>query len=451
MKITFFKKIQAFFLIIDVLIINTVIFIVFEKQHQSFFFHLYISLFWFISTITSNYYKVYRFTNFFRVFKLILVQFLFFTLGFFAYFGIFKEGEVVNTQFCTLLITCTVLSLNKIALFFLLKKYRQLGKNYKKVIFLERDSTSKKMMHLFQKKQNLGYFLIGFFSNKKSNHTNYLGTEVDLYQFLKEQRIDEVYATLSELKKEQVKTLNKFTSLNNITLKLIPSAQEFYSKTNETEFYNDTLKVLSVKKLPFDYFEIRFLKRLFDIVFSLFTIVFLLSWLMPVLWILIKLESKGPAIFRQEREGLRGSKFVCYKFRSMKMNKKSNENHTIKNDIRITKMGRFIRRTSIDELPQFFNVFLGDMSVVGPRPHIEKLATDYKRDVDNYIERHLVKPGITGLAQVSGYRGEIRSKADIKNRIRLDIFYIENWSFFLDVKIIIKTILNLFKGDENAY
>ncbi len=451
MKLSFFKKIQAFFLIIDVLIINTVIFIVFEKQHQNLFFYSYISLFWVISAIISTYYKVYRFTNFFKVFKLILIQFLFFTLGFFAFFGIFKEGEVVNTQFWTLFIISITLSINKTAFFFLLKKYRQLGKNYKKVVFFERDSTSKKMMHLFKKKQNLGYFLVGFFSNKTSNQTNYLGNEEDLYLFLKKQQIDEVYATLSILKKEQIKKLNKFTSINNITLKLIPSAQEFYSKASKTEFYNDTLKVLSVKKLPFDHLESRFLKRLFDIVFSLFIIIFLLSWLLPILWVLIKIESKGPAIFKQEREGLRGAKFVCYKFRSMEISKKANENHTIKNDARITRMGKFIRRTSIDELPQFFNVLLGNMSVVGPRPHIENLAVSYQKDVDNYIERHLVKPGITGLAQVSGYRGEIRKKADIKNRIRLDIFYIENWSFFLDLKIVIKTVLNLFKGDENAY
>jgi len=193
-------------------------------------------------------------------------------------------------------------------------------------------------------------------------------------------------------------------------------------------------------------------KRLFDICFSLFVCVFVLSWLLPILWILVKLESKGPLIFKQNREGLNGDNFICYKIRSMRMNEKSYNNiHTTKNDSRITKIGSFLRKTSMDELPQFFNVLLGDMSVVGPRPHIASLSIEYQKEVHDYLKRHIVKPGITGLAQVSGYRGEVKRKSDIKNRVRLDIFYIENWSFFLDLKIIIKTVLNVFKGEDKAY
>ena len=176
-----------------------------------------------------------------------------------------------------------------------------------------------------------------------------------------------------------------------------------------------------------------------------------MSWLTPLLWVLIKSESKGPLFFKQEREGLDGNKFTCYKFRSMKINKFSDKIHATRNDERVTKLGAFIRKSSIDELPQFFNVLLGDMSIVGPRPHMKSLSIEYQMEIDNYMERHAVKPGITGLAQVSGYRGEVKKKADIKNRIRLDIFYIENWSFFLDLKIIIKTVLNVFKGEEKAY
>jgi len=179
--------------------------------------------------------------------------------------------------------------------------------------------------------------------------------------------------------------------------------------------------------------------------------VFILSWLIPLLWILIKLESKGPLIFKQSREGVNGSKFICYKFRSMQINKVSDKVHASKNDTRVTKIGAFLRKTSIDEFPQFLNVFLGDMSVVGPRPHVESLSLEYQKEVDDYLKRHIVKPGITGLAQISGYRGEIKTKSDIKNRVRLDIFYIENWAFFLDLKIIIQTVLSIFKGDEKAY
>jgi putative colanic acid biosynthesis UDP-glucose lipid carrier transferase len=133
------------------------------------------------------------------------------------------------------------------------------------------------------------------------------------------------------------------------------------------------------------------------------------------------------------------------------MNKRSNKVHASINDIRVTKVGAFLRKTSMDELPQFFNVLLGDMSVVGPRPHLESLSLEYQKDVDDYLRRHIVRPGITCLAQISGCRGEIRKRSDIKNRVRFDIFYIENWSFLLDIKIIIKTVLNVFKGEEKAY
>jgi len=224
-----------------------------------------------------------------------------------------------------------------------------------------------------------------------------------------------------------------------------------YSKNQSIEYYDDALMVLNVNKLPFEFSENFYIKRIFDIFFSLFVCVFVLSWLWPILWFFVKFESKGPLLFKQGREGIKGKEFTCYKFRSMTLNKDADKVHATKNDARVTKVGAFLRKTSMDELPQFINVLFGDMSVVGPRPHLESLSLEYQKDVDDYLKRHIVKPGITGLAQVSGYRGEIKKAADIKNRVRLDIFYIENWSFFLDIKIIIKTVLNLFKGEEKAY
>ena len=234
-------------------------------------------------------------------------------------------------------------------------------------------------------------------------------------------------------------------------MKLIPNSNELYSKNQTVEYYDDGLLVLNVNRLPFDFTENFYFKRIFDILFSSMICVFLLSWLIPILWLLVKLESKGPLIFKQKREGVNGKEFVCYKFRSMKINDLSDKIHASKNDVRVTKIGGFLRKTSMDELPQFINVLFGDMSVVGPRPHVESLSLEYQQAVDHYLKRHIVKPGITGLAQVSGYRGEIKIESDIKNRVRLDIFYIENWSFFLDIKIIFKTISNVFKGEEKAY
>jgi putative colanic acid biosynthesis UDP-glucose lipid carrier transferase len=171
---------------------------------------------------------------------------------------------------------------------------------------------------------------------------------------------------------------------------------------------------------------------------------------MPLIAILIKLESKGPVFFKQGRPGLDENEFFCYKFRSMQVNE-TTEKEASKNDPRVTKMGRFMRKTSIDELPQFFNVLLGDMSVVGPRPHLWSQNKSYASKVKKYMVRHYVKPGITGLAQVKGYRGEIETDEDMINRIKFDVFYIENWSIVMDIKIIIQTVVNIFKGEDKAY
>ena len=177
----------------------------------------------------------------------------------------------------------------------------------------------------------------------------------------------------------------------------------------------------------------------------------MLSWLIPILAIIIKLDSKGPLFFVQKRNGLNYKEFNCYKFRSMKLNDNADFDLASKNDVRITKVGKFIRKTSMDELPQFFNVLLGDMSVVGPRPHMVSVTNLYAFQVDKFMVRHFVKPGITGLAQTKGFRGEVETEEDIINRVKYDIFYMENWSILLDIEIIIKTIYHIIKGDVKAY
>ena len=313
------------------------------------------------------------------------------------------------------------------------------------------DDSAKNIIKLFKSKSNLGYKYLGFFSNKNFQNSEYLGSLEMLFEYATKNTVDEIYCSLSTLNKTQIKNINKFAIEKNVALKLIPNSNELYSKDQSVAYYDDALMVLNVNKLPFEFAENFYIKRIFDILFSVFVCVAILSWLIPILWVLVKLESKGPLIFRQGREGINGDEFVCYKFRSMQINEVSDSVHATRNDIRVTKIGAFLRKTSMDELPQFLNVFFGDMSVVGPRPHLESLSLEYQKEVDDYLKRHIVKPGITGLAQVSGYRGEIKNKTDIKNRVRLDIFYIENWSFFLDVKIIIQTILNVFKGEEKAY
>jgi undecaprenyl-phosphate galactose phosphotransferase/putative colanic acid biosynthesis UDP-glucose lipid carrier transferase len=173
--------------------------------------------------------------------------------------------------------------------------------------------------------------------------------------------------------------------------------------------------------------------------------------LFPIIYLIIKLSSKGPAFFVQERTGENGKTFKCFKFRTMIINTKSEELQATKNDQRITKVGKFLRSSNLDELPQIFNVLIGQMSIVGPRPHMLLHTKEFSELIDNYLVRHFAKPGITGWAQVNGFRGETKTKFDIEKRVEYDIWYIENWTFILDLKIIWKTIINMLKGEENAY
>jgi putative colanic acid biosynthesis UDP-glucose lipid carrier transferase len=212
------------------------------------------------------------------------------------------------------------------------------------------------------------------------------------------------------------------------------------------------MPLLALRKNPFDEATNQFVKRGFDIIFSLLVIVLIMSWLTPIIALLIKLSSPGPVFFSQERSGIQNKSFKCFKFRSMRTENNSEFKQATKNDTRVTKIGSFLRKTSLDELPQFFNVLLGNMSIVGPRPHPLKLTEEYSQKVDRYMVRHLVKPGITGLSQVMGYRGETQHDLYLmKMRVRMDRFYIDNWSFYLDLKVVWATILLMFRKDTNAY
>lgn len=191
-------------------------------------------------------------------------------------------------------------------------------------------------------------------------------------------------------------------------------------------------------------------KRIFDILFSSLVILLFLSWFIPLVGVCVFFDSRGPLFFIQHRPGRHGKIFRCFKLRSMAVNNTTEKSAT-RNDIRITRVGKFMRRTSIDELPQFFNVLFGQMSIVGPRPNLMSQNNHYIQVFDEYHKRMYLKPGITGLAQVSGARGGIEDDIDMKHRVKYDIFYIRNWSFALDIKIIIRTVLNIFRGEEKAY
>ena len=192
-------------------------------------------------------------------------------------------------------------------------------------------------------------------------------------------------------------------------------------------------------------------KRIFDILFSSLIILFILSWLLPILAIIIKFDSEGPVLFIQMRSGKHNRPFRCIKLRSLAINRDADSLQVSRNDHRITKIGKFLRKTSLDELPQFFNVFFGNMSIVGSRPHMLKHTEEYSKMADNYMARHLLKPGITGWAQINGHRGEIKHSDQLKKRIEHDIWYIKNRNLWLDMRIVAATVSLTFKGDQNAF
>lgn len=192
-------------------------------------------------------------------------------------------------------------------------------------------------------------------------------------------------------------------------------------------------------------------KRAFDFFASVFLFITVFSWLFPLIGIIIKLDSKGPVFFKQLRHGKDNVPFYCYKFRSMHENGEADTRQATKDDARITRIGGFLRRSSLDELPQFINVLIGEMSIVGPRPHTIPMNHKFSEEIDNFMYRHTVKPGITGLAQAKGFRGETKDFYDIYSRCKLDIFYIDNWSPILDIKIIIWTIFSMILKKADVY
>lgn len=437
-------------IIVNLLIINLFLKLYFNESYSGFWHITYINLCWLIISYHLNFYNIGRYNKNVDVISRLILQFLIFSFVYFAYFSL--TNKIINSidHIKILVFIFIAITIFRTFYLFALKKYRIEGGNFRNVVLVGSSKSVEKISFFFNEHPELGYRILGYFCNQKSDNPNYKGNIASSFDFFLNNEVDQVYCSISDLTKTQIDTFIDFADNNLIILKLLPDAKNIYTTKMQVEYY-DYLPVLSIRKIPFDDPVNKFLKRFTDIILSLFIILFVLTWLTPLLFILIKLESKGSIFFKQIRDGLNGDQFVCYKYRSMHLNNQSDKIQTTKGDYRITKIGKFIRKTSIDELPQFYNVLIGDMSVVGPRPHMLSQTKKYAKIVDKFMVRHFVKPGITGLAQVRGYRGEVEKNEDMQNRVKLDIFYIENWTFLLDLKIIGQTILNMFKGEENAY
>ena len=409
--------------------------------------YIYILASWFIITVGNAFYQVYIFTTLLKLIYLLLRQLILYALVIFAFFGFVKNVSLQLVEIFEYISSCFIsIAIVKIGVFNLLKKYRMLmGQNKRRVIILGKNAKTQHLMDFFQNNPAYGYEFVHMYDLKKKDKTL-----DDIKAFVLQYKIDEIYCSIAELKNEELLTMVNFAENNLKTLKFLPDNKEIFTKKIEYQYYGIT-PIISLRSLPIDKPVNRFLKRLLDIVMAIVVIFCVLSWLVPIIAIFIVLESKGPVFFKQKRNGLDGKEFYCFKFRSMHLNERAHSKLVSKNDKRITNVGRFLRKTSIDELPQFVNVLLGEMSVVGPRPHMVSITHLYAAKVDKFMVRHLVKPGITGLAQISGYRGEMETENDVKNRVRFDIFYIENWSVLMDVRIITKTMIQALIGDAKAY
>ncbi|MEP1034528.1 undecaprenyl-phosphate glucose phosphotransferase [Ekhidna sp.] len=329
---------------------------------------------------------------------------------------------------------------------YVIRYYRIKGYNIRKVVIIGKGDLSDSLAEYFTESPELGYQLVGIVDDNSEADERLVNFE----KFTISQEADIVFCCLPHLKDEQVKDVIDFAENNLIKVNLISQFSRLSNYNLSIEQFG-SIPIINVNSIPLDSLVNKFIKRIFDLVFSSIFIILILSWLVPIIGFLIKMESNGPIFFKQKRHGKDNHFFVCWKFRTMSFEKNAEFKQATKNDNRITKIGTILRKTSIDELPQFINVFLGDMSVVGPRPHPIKLNEEFQPKIDRFWQRHAVKPGITGLAQAKGFRGETSELSDMSGRVKLDRFYVKNWSLILDLKIILLTALSILKGDQNAY
>lgn len=455
------RYIKVIFAVWDLIILNIAYVLSFYLRYQDFtrLFEVESQVILLISNVIwlfmAYQYKAYKFIRtepienvLYKAFKMAFV--LFVSLFTFLVLLDYDDASRLRIIYFVLLFF-VLLFTSRIGFIQILKRMRKAGFNFRNIIIIGSNSNGLSIAAQLGKDVTYGYRVKGFFCDMPQDPTvNILGAVKEALPYIKNNSIHEVYLSITNVGSDYAQELVRYCENNLIRVKLIPDFTTFTrTRKVQIDFY-ENIPVVSLRHEPLESTLNRTIKRVFDIVFSLLVILIIFPWLFPVLMLLVKLTSKGPVFFKQERSGENNHTFWCYKFRTMRVNNLSDELQATKNDSRITSIGRFLRRSNLDELPQFFNVLWGDMSVVGPRPHMLKHTREYKEIIDTFLVRHSVKPGITGWAQVCGFRGETINIEQMEKRVEYDIWYIENWSFLLDLKIIYRTVLNMFTGNKNA-
>ena len=395
-----------------------------------YYFHLqhihFLVLLWVISNVL-NYPRIdsRRFISYYQLLSLTIKQLATFLAFWALALILFSPFKLAQELYAPLLFLSTLFS--RLLFVFILRLYRIVGRGYNRFYMIGNSPVMNNIKNNFLSVKSHGYIFEG--------QTDTIDLE-SLRKLIIEKHLNEIYCSSKSVNQNDLSNLLGFALHYGVNVHVVSDLS--IEKENEAAlFYSE----LDIEDFPLIDRKNLIIKRLFDILFSTFIIIGVLWWLTIILGILIKLESKGPIFFKQPRAGRAGKYFMCLKFRSMKVT--SIEKQATKNDVRITKIGRLIRKLSIDELPQFINVFLGQMSVVGPRPHIKLLNDKYGSAINNYDSRMLVKPGITGLSQISGLRGETAENTSMANRVKVDMIYIKSWSIGKDMIIVLKTIYDL--------
>lgn len=462
------KNIKSILFVSDIILLNICFFIArfiaidfFKSSYKIpddlFPFILYSNLIWVLLTKVFSAYSLMRFESAVKIISktlnlnVVYLIILFLDIFFFRYIQI----SVLFISIYSVIFSILFIA-SRITQIYLLKSFRKQGVNNKKVIIVGINRNSLKLAKTLQRELSFGYHILGFFvkdidEKNRNLATPTIGYFEDIFTFCESNEVDEIYFSSENYEPSEIKKIIVFCESNFIRFKIIPNFQEYtFNRRLTIDFYGDN-PILNIRKEPLENQTNKISKRIFDIVFSLSVIILIYPWLFPIVFIIQKLTSKGSVFFIQQRSGQDNVVFNCIKFRTMTVNEFENTKGTLKNDPRITAFGRILRKTRIDELPQFINVFLGHMSVVGPRPHMLKHTEEYSKLVDEFLVRHFVKPGITGWAQTTGYIDETKKLQEMKDKVKKDIWYIENWSFALDLRIIAMTIINIFSKDKNAY
>lgn len=393
--------------------------------------------------------------EFIAILKTTLLHTCFFTFLFFYFFEYYPYPRTFTLIYALLIFTgITVIK------FFIkqsLLRLRSNGYNIKNILIVGTGDTGMKFYNTIRSNDHFGYRCIGFLDEHTNPSINgqYLGKIADLPKILEDYEIDDIIVALPETQSMEMEKIIITSEKEAKRVRIIADCHRFCTSTASMNLFG-TFPLLTIRTSPLDDLTEQRFKRIFELCFTTILFLTIFWWLFPLIALLIKLTSPGPILFKQNRQGLNNKQISCYKFRSMTYNSDTvNANgqyiQTTKNDSRVTPIGRFLRKTNLDELPQFFNVLMGDMALVGPRPHPIPLHQESRNTIQNYMLRHVVKPGITGWAQVNGYRGETTISGQMQKRVDFDLWYIEHYSFWLDCQIIFQTLMNMIKGDKNAY